>query len=154
MDWYDNLTMLAYPLPQKLDSAKASIVRQGKLLTPGRIVAELSFGFWTALVGRKYEKRLWVPHLHRAFPNTLRMTGPAKGARKKRPMLDRSDIADRLERIRQLRNRIAHHEPILHYALDSEYCNVLDATGWICPVTARWVESMSTFPERYAAPLI
>lgn len=153
-DWYDHMNMLAYPLPEKLDSAKGSIRRRGKLLTPGRVVAELSFGFWTALVGRKYEKCLWVPHLHRVFPHALRRAGADVRPGKKKPMLDRSDIADRLETIRQLRNRIAHHEPILHYDLQSEYCNVLEATEWICPVTAAWVGATSTFPERYAAPLI
>lgn len=55
--------MLKYPLPEKLHDAKDSMMRQGKLLTSGRVVAELSFGFWTALIGRKYEKRLWVPCL-------------------------------------------------------------------------------------------
>lgn len=68
-------------------------------------------------------------------------------------MLDRSDIATRLEGIRKLRNRIAHHEPILHYKLDSEYCKILETIGWICPVTAAWVGAASTFPERYAAAL-
>ena len=68
-------------------------------------------------------------------------------------MLNRLDIATRLERVRQLRNRIAHHEPILHYRLDSEYCRVLEATEWICPITAAWVGATSTLPERYAAPL-
>jgi hypothetical protein len=148
------MSMLSYPLPQKLENAKESILRQGKLLTPGRIVAELSFGFWTALVGRKYEKRLWVPHIHRAFPNALRHVDAEARPRKKPAMLGRGDIAMRLEGVRQLRNRIAHHEPILHYQLESEYCKVLEATEWICPVTAAWVGATSSFPDRYANPLI
>lgn len=153
-DWYEHMSMLSYPLPQKLASARDSIMRQGKLLTPGRVVAELSFGFWTALVGPKYEKRLWVPHLHRAFPNALRPVDPQALPRKKPAMLDRSGIASRLEGVRQLRNRIAHHEPILHFQLEFEYRRVLEATGWICPVTAAWVGATSSFPERYAAALI
>lgn len=141
VDWYEHMPMLVYPLPDKLQTAKDSIIRQGKLLTPGRVVAELSFGFWTALFGRKYEKRLWVPHLHKAFPV-------------KPPMLDRSDVATRLDGIRKLRNRIAHHEPILHYKLDAEYCRALETTAWICPTTAAWLGATSTFLERYTAPLV
>jgi hypothetical protein len=148
-DWYDHMPTLMYPLPQKLADAKQSILRHGKLLTPGRVVAELSFGFWTALFGRKYETRLWVPHLHKAFPNAIRPTA----SRKKSIAMDRADVAHRLESVRQLRNRIAHHEPILHYKLDSEYCKILEATGWICPITAAWVGVTSSFPERYAVPL-
>jgi hypothetical protein len=142
-----------YPLPENLRSAKDNILRQGKLLTPGRVVAELSFGFWTALISRKYEKRLWVPHLHKAFPHAFRPANAGMPPRKKPAMLRRADIATRLERVRQLRNRIAHHEPILHYELDSEYCRVLEATEWICPITAAWLGVTSTFSERYAAPL-
>jgi hypothetical protein len=152
-DWYGHMTMLSYPLPQKIAAAQDSIIRQGKLLTPGRVVAELSFGFWTALVGPKYEKRLWVPHLHKAFPNALRPVSADALPRKKPAMLDRSGIASRLEGVRQLRNRIAHHEPILHFKLDSQYRWILEATGWICRVTAAWIGATSSFQERYAAPL-
>lgn len=138
-NWYDQPMALKYPLPEKLQSAKDSVLRQGKLLTPGRVVAELSFGFWTALIGRKYEKRLWVPYLHKAFPNAF---FPVAHPGKKPAALDRPDIAERLETIRQLRNRIAHHEPILHYELESEHCKIVEATSWICPT--------SNFPERFA----
>ena len=31
-DWYENMPMLMYPLPEKLRSAKENILRQGKLL--------------------------------------------------------------------------------------------------------------------------
>jgi hypothetical protein len=63
-DWYEHMDMLNYPLPQKLAEARDRILEEGKLLTCGRIVSELSFGFWTTLIGRRYEKRLWVPCLH------------------------------------------------------------------------------------------
>jgi hypothetical protein len=69
-------------------------------------------------------------------------------------MLNRIEIAGRLERIRHLRNRIAHHEPILHYSVESEFNEILEAIGWVCPVTVAWVESTSTLPERFKTSLI
>lgn len=39
----------------------------------GKVVAELSFGFWRYLSSAAREKTLWVPHLHKAFtPGTNR----------------------------------------------------------------------------------
>ena len=35
---------------------------------PGKVVAELMFGFWTYLFVDAHEKAIWVPHLHKAFP--------------------------------------------------------------------------------------
>ncbi len=33
------------------------------------LVTELSFGFWVSLISRTYDRPLWVPALHRAFPH-------------------------------------------------------------------------------------
>lgn len=38
--------------------------------THGRIVAELSFGFWRFLLSRRYLTTLWIPALQNAFTNT------------------------------------------------------------------------------------
>jgi len=64
---------------------------------PGKVVAELPFGFWRFLTAAKHEKRLWVPHLHRAF---------AAGT-------SRSELDRRVSGLHELRNRAAHHEPLL-----------------------------------------
>lgn len=69
----------------------------GSTPSPGKVVAELMFGFWTYMTSDLHEKTLWVPHLHKAFaPNT-----------------DRSKIHGTLTDLRSFRNRVAHHEPIL-----------------------------------------
>jgi len=73
------------------------------ILTPGRVVAELSFGFWIGLVGKQYDHTLWVPHLHRAFPHAKAVTTSPSGE-KKIQKLKRSAIADWLDSIRRLRN--------------------------------------------------
>jgi len=71
----------------------------GLAAPPGKVVAELMFGFWRFLSSSAHEKTLWVPALHRAF---------ASGT-------DRRDIDRPVGRLHGLRNRVAHHEPLLHY---------------------------------------
>jgi len=62
----------------------------------GKTVAELPFGFWWALLADEYNRTLWQPALRDAF------AGPVR----------RRTLHQRLDELRRLRNRIAHHEPI------------------------------------------
>lgn len=69
----------------------------GRDAPPGKIVAELTFGFWRYLSTAAHHDPLWIPHLHGAFvPGTSRRA------------VDRP-----VGRLHQFRNRIAHHEPLL-----------------------------------------
>ncbi len=131
--WYDSIGLDQKESQSVLD-AKNNIQRWGKQVVPARVVAELTFGFWVRLFSPGYEKRLWVPHLYKAFPHL--------------PKPARSRIFDRMEKIRKLRNRIAHHEPIIGRPLRREYDDILEAIGWICPVTERWIQSTNTFVVR------
>ena len=67
----------------------------GRSAPPGKVIANLTFGFWRYLSSKAHEKSLWVPYLHAAFP----------------PKTNRSDIDARVGRLHDLRNRVAHHEP-------------------------------------------
>ena len=79
--------------------AAARTTKQAVPVTPppGKVVAELPFGFWRYLSAAKHEKRLWVPYLHKAFA----------------PGTSRHELDRRINRLHELRNRIAHHEPLL-----------------------------------------
>jgi hypothetical protein len=123
-DWYDRPGTLFQPESGTVAEAKASIPA-GKPMTPARVVAQLTFGFWVKLLGRNYEKAFWVPHLYKSFPHL------------RRP--NRRNVFDRLDKIRSLRNSIAHHEKILHRDLKADYSELLETLAWICPVTASWL---------------
>jgi hypothetical protein len=69
----------------------------GEGAPPGKVIAELPFGFWRYLSSAAHEKTLWVPCLHTAFPERT----------------DRRDMDRPIGRLHQLRNRVAHHEPLL-----------------------------------------
>src|SRR5271155_1313070 len=98
LDWYE-LPLFQPQEIRTIAEAKANITRWKKTISPGRVVSELTFGFWVKLISAKYEKTLWVPHLYKSFP-ALRKP-------------DRVTIFNRLDNIRNLRNRVAHHEQIL-----------------------------------------
>jgi hypothetical protein len=76
----------------------------------------------------------WRPTLHRAFQNSRRR---------------RVDVHN--PALRDLRNRIAHHEPIFGRPLAAEYQTILEVTGWICTDTRAWVVHHSTVPTVLAA---
>lgn len=93
----------------------------------GRVIAELSFGFWRYLVESRYHTSLWVPGLHRAFPH-----GPDNLRTR------RSEVARRLQQLHFVRNRAAHHEPIHARNLQRDHDFALELLGWISPHAASW----------------
>lgn len=129
-DWYD-IPALLEPAEQKsILDAKTSILRGKKAIIPGRVIAELTFGFWIRLMTAKYEKTLWVPHIYKSFPGL--------------PKPNRQKVFTRFDRIRNLRNRVAHHERIINRNLTRDYQDIFESLEWICPVTAAWVNSKSS----------
>jgi hypothetical protein len=73
--------------------------RQQITVSDGKVIAEITFYFWKRLYSADYEQALWRTTLKRTFPNK---------------QMKRAQIAEMLEQIYQARNRLAHHEPILH----------------------------------------
>ncbi len=97
---------------------------------PGRVVAELSLGFWRFLLAVRYERTLWRVCLHRALPGA--------GLRRR--------AHDAVHGLHGLRNRIAHHEPIHNRPLAALHVDALTIAGWVCPVTAGWIGDRSRVP--------
>ncbi|HJU19581.1 MAG TPA: hypothetical protein VJ770_24265 [Stellaceae bacterium] len=120
----------------QLAKAIEDIRGEGREPMPGRVVAALTFSFWTAMFGREYET-LWQTTLHRVASRP-----DGKGLRRK-------DFSGPLAPIRALRNRIAHHEPILQWDLPKHYNNVVKLIGWLSSPAAEWCTAHSRFPEVY-----
>ena len=134
-EWYDRFPFNNSERSE-IDEAKERLRENGQPTTPGRIVSELTFGFWVKLTGRIYENTLWTPHLSRIFPIRV----------------NRAIVHERLVQLKTLRNRIAHHERIIGRAktLPMEYADTIEAIRWISPTVADWVESHNNFNEQYA----
>ncbi|TWD79698.1 hypothetical protein FB561_0762 [Kribbella amoyensis] len=95
--WYvDEVVPLSPPTRAKIAVARHNATRDDRAEVPGKVVAELPFGFWWSLLGDEYNRRLWQPCLRYAFD------GPVRRLR----------LHSELNGLRLLRNRIAHHEPI------------------------------------------
>jgi hypothetical protein len=131
--------LLAPRQPEQLDKAIQDIQTKKKEATPGRIVAELTFGFWTSMIGTVYED-LWQHTLHRI------------GKRPDGKGLVRKDFSRPLARVRVLRNRIAHHEPIIMLTdLRDQHDRMLELSGWLSPAAAAWCRKLDRFDEVYPA---
>ncbi|WP_433212033.1 hypothetical protein ACQP00_51650 [Dactylosporangium sp. CS-047395] len=114
--------------------ARSRAVRDRRPETPGRVVAELNLGFWQFLLARRYDRRLWHPCLHKAFP------------RRRRTL-----VFDAVGSLHEARNRMAHHEPMFNRPLGSLFQTSLRVADWICPTSRRWVEADSRVTRVLAA---
>ena len=97
-----NLDTKAYPNGIRTNNShlqRSKDRRRQLVISEGKIVAELTLYFWKRLYGPDYEQSLWRTTLKRTFPDRK---------------LKRADVAIQLEHIYQARNRLAHHEPVLH----------------------------------------
>ena len=132
-DWYDTIGLNESEIDAIYD-AKKKIEERAEPITPGRVVAELNFGFWVRLTGWPYEKTLWVPYLHKVFPIKLKRTA----------------IHDRLLDLKSLRNRIAHHQRIVGGKRDlvRDYDNLLETISWLDHDMAEWVKATNCFHQR------
>lgn len=116
--------------------ARSRLVDQQKPVEPRRVIAELGFGFWTGLLGTDYEQRLWPRLLSSAFPHM---------PRKDRT---RANVARRFHEIRQLRNRISHHEPIFRQNnLAQLHDDLHEAIGWLSPNVLHMLPIGESFHE-------
>ena len=135
--WYDQAPLSFYHQDKFIKQAKLDA---GSNASAGKVIAELMFGFWTDLVSNSYHWSLWVPHLSQAFPNAT---------------IPRKNVHKRLQTIRWLRNRIAHHEPILTsgnqiYAGHQQFITLADlneCAEWICLDTAGWLRTKFRYQQ-------
>jgi hypothetical protein len=133
--WYDDPAgVLDGRRHEDLAAARDRLRREGKTETPGRIVAELNFGFWRFLLAHRYQTVLWAPALRLAFPHLQ----PRR--------LDL--VYDPVQRLNKLRNRIAHHEPIHPLDLHALHGDLLRIVGYIDPAAEAWLSTLSTVPTQ------
>lgn len=125
--WYDDPGReLSQHARDDITRAKQRLQRAGAPLLPGKIVAELSFGFWRFLLARRYTANLW-PALRPALPYL--------------PGTDRRLLEAPVARLHVLRNRVAHHEPLLAEPLPDRYTDLLDVVEFVHPQLRSWLDT-------------
>lgn len=101
-----------------------------KLSDVNKVIPELNFVFWQKMFTSRHDDQLWLPHFRLIFPNAD-TTVEIKELR--------GEIYNDLEKIRKLRNRIAHHEPIFRRKLNEDYEAIIKIIGYRCEDTAQWL---------------
>lgn len=123
--WFSNNQLVTnYVQQQKVQQAYNKL---GVGASDSQIIAELTFGFWTALFSPN-SHHLWQ-HLSRIFNHPVQ----------------RRNIAGKLNNIRRLRNRIAHHEPIIKRDLQALHQDMRELIGWLSTDTLVWCDARCRF---------
>ena len=142
--WYDSPRARLTPWQQdKVAEAKTTLHRNRKPLTPGRIIAELTFGFWTGFFNNAHARTGIGSFLSKnAFPY-------APATEQYQTKLDK-----RWLEIRDLRNRVFHHERILHWRdLDARHQAILEIISWISPELHDLAKALDRFASLRKAGL-
>lgn len=102
------------------------------------LVSNLTLGFWLSLFRTRYEQVLWPKLLEPVFPHCPR------------DQRTRQIVYVRLDRIRRLRNRVFHHEPIWHLPdLPQQHRLILETIGWISPAMLAMTRLLDRFDSVY-----
>ena len=130
--WFD-----AVPLDdQGRNSIGTAEYRTRRRPSHGRVLAELSFGFWRFLVAKRYLTNLWMPALKDAFP-----FGPVD------PLTRQGQVAKYMDRLGFVRNRAAHHEPIHRRDLARDLEAATRLMSMVDPTTSEWLATRSPLPK-------
>jgi hypothetical protein len=127
---------------KKLGKADKKLADRGIRLTHGKLMAELTFGFWVKFFNSNSIKIL---------------RGAPLQAFQHKPKCKLANVHSHLNAIVTLRNRIAHNEPICFNnkghlclkTLESHEKNIMDALGWIDRDLHTWCEKMNFFRPVY-----
>lgn len=126
--WYECERMLDDWELSDILRVKNALLDRGEALSSGKVIAELGFGFWVHLISSD-RSWIWRNGLPRAFPCFL---GAA---------YHQEEIHGTAERLCELRNRIAHHEPLLEHDIAADHAQIINLVGWISSDTRNWVEA-------------
>lgn len=102
--------------------------------TTGKVIPELKFVFWQKLFTQRFDQRLWNANLSNVLPNIG--AGAALTIAQARQR-----VYDDLEQIRKLRNRIAHHEPVIARNLQDDFRRIDELVKFRCHFTAGWMRN-------------
>jgi hypothetical protein len=118
--WYDD------PSFKALDSVLNGYVKTAKGHGPTQIIPSLPFYFWTRLFNPAYPAWLWSAVSSKVFTPLA----PAS------PTLIQSE----LDAVRDLRNRVAHLEPLHTRNLVDDHDRIERIASWIHPTLESWIK--------------
>lgn len=129
-EWWQDQGFLGIAGDQRcadIEVVKRRLLSKDKAVVTGQVIAGLSFGFWVAMLHRRYHPGMWSRQLRTAFPYL-------PGTISHRVL--HSEIGE----IADLRNRIWHHEPIFYRNITADYSRCMRVLNWLCPSKAAWIK--------------
>jgi len=137
--WFEDAYLLENFDQERVVKAKTDLRTKGKTVVPQQVISELTFGFWVSLFTTPYEMKLVRPIIKRVFPNAPKhLRSP-------------DEVSRRLQRARDLRNRVFHHEPIWHWPdLKDRHAEIVDTLEWINETKSRTLKIVDNFDRVYA----
>lgn len=137
-DWYSIFpnTPGLTKLNRYVTQASKQIAGRHEQITPSKIIAELTLGFWVSLLNAEYERLLWKD-LRRAFPYL-----PKKERQRK-------NVSAPLNRFRAFRNRVFHNESICWNMrrVQEIHRELLLLLGWINKDLPIWLKDIDRFDD-------
>lgn len=108
--------------------------------TTDQVVADLSIGFWVSLLAKRYHVPLkWRKNLaSHIFTRSRELSVQAAW--------------EKCRRLRDLRNRVAHHEPVFHLKLDELRVELDEMLIALCESTHAYMSSACSFKDIWANP--
>lgn len=144
LDWWEAWAgnpAFAWQL-QEVGSVKAKLKRRTEAGTSDKIIAELAFSFWSSLFNAHFQSVLW---------KDLRMVFPR--CPKSQRQRQRHTISSALNQVRDLRNRVFHHEQLLWLipSLIDLHAKGIEILGWLDPQLLPWLHQYDRLPSTWAA---
>lgn len=134
--WFDHVPLDAKGAAD-LRRARARATRYGQAPEiHGKVIAELTFGFWRYLTESRYLTTLWMPAVQHAFPGGH-----------PHPPKRRQQVAANVQQLLFARNRVAHHEPIHARDLRKDLRAAILLVSWVSPAAVAWMNDVSTLEQ-------
>ena len=128
--WHQNSDFRNNVLTEQSLAALDKAIQRARSTERGKVIAELTFDFWSNLFRNEYAD-LWRTKANIAFPGLAHGEG-------------RREIQLLVKEINRLRNRVAHHEPILDMNVPDLHSKIIKLVELRCQVTANWIRHHST----------
>ncbi len=135
--WYSNQALINVLADRYKDKLRETTLKEqgdrGVAFTGDHVVAALPFGFWTHLLSPGFQHLLWKNGMHVGFANIPNHVG-------------RRQVHDRVDRLRNFRNKVMHHYAIFHHHVLDEHTNAMNIIGWVS-ADLEWFAKQLTNPQ-------
>lgn len=133
--WNNNF-IYSLPSPSNRYSQRKELLNvASQQPTMGKVVAELKFVFWEKMFLQSHDTRIWHSQIKYIFPNSPNTMNAFQL---------RKSIHDGICGIRELRNRIAHHEPIFQRNLSNDFADMHKIISWRNATVADWMNNLQS----------